>query len=109
MGTFRARIDLSVGGMVSLGTVIVATRFTDDPATVAMWTVIVLLLGLGIGALNGWILVQAELPWAMARDGTFPRWFAATNRAGVPARALVVSDRPQLPLFGAVAEASARN
>lgn len=44
-----------------------------------------------IGALNGWILVQAELPWAMARDGTFPRWFAATNKAGVPARALVVS------------------
>lgn len=43
------------------------------------------------GALNGWILVQAELPYAMARDGTFPAWFARANRAGVPARAMVVS------------------
>jgi basic amino acid/polyamine antiporter, APA family len=43
------------------------------------------------GALNGWILVQAEMPYAMARAGTFPRWFGTTNAAGVPARALVVS------------------
>jgi len=44
-----------------------------------------------IGALNGWILVQAELPLAMARDGTFPRWFAKESAAGTPVRALVVS------------------
>ena len=43
------------------------------------------------GALNGWILVQAELPAAMARGGNFPPWFAATNKAGVPYRALVGS------------------
>lgn len=43
------------------------------------------------GALNGWIMVQAELPYAMARAGTFPRWFDRQNKAGAPARALVVS------------------
>lgn len=44
-----------------------------------------------IGALNGWILVQAELPFAMARAGAFPRWFGGESRTGVPARALIVS------------------
>src|SRR4051794_18431174 len=32
----RGGIDLSIGGMISLGTVIAATRFTDDPSTVAL-------------------------------------------------------------------------
>ncbi|MCC6917914.1 MAG: amino acid permease [Alphaproteobacteria bacterium] len=44
-----------------------------------------------LGCLNGWILVQGQLPYALARDGTFPRWFAATSRAGAPVRALVVT------------------
>ncbi len=44
-----------------------------------------------LGAMNGWILLQAELPYAMARDGTFPRWFAGVNKAGVPARAMVAT------------------
>ncbi|HEX8642727.1 MAG TPA: amino acid permease [Allosphingosinicella sp.] len=44
-----------------------------------------------LGALNGWVLVQGELPLALARDGVFPRWFAATNRAGVAVRAQIVS------------------
>ena len=44
-----------------------------------------------IGALNGWVLIQGELPLALARDGVFPRWFAATDRAGVAVRAQLVS------------------
>ncbi|HEY0411864.1 MAG TPA: amino acid permease [Allosphingosinicella sp.] len=43
------------------------------------------------GALNGWILLQGEMPWAMAKDGTLPRWLAATSRRGTPVRAHVVS------------------
>lgn len=43
------------------------------------------------GALNGWVLVQAEMPWAMARDGVFPRWFAAEGRRGTPVRSHLVS------------------
>ena len=44
-----------------------------------------------IGALNGLILVQGELPLAMARDGSFPKWFAKTAANGVAVRAQLVS------------------
>lgn len=44
-----------------------------------------------LGALNGWILCQAELPRAMAAGGVFPRWFAKLSARGVPANALVAS------------------
>ncbi|WP_296677176.1 amino acid permease [Novosphingobium sp.] len=43
------------------------------------------------GALNGWILVQGEMPWAMARGGVFPRWFAKENANGTPVRGHLVS------------------
>lgn len=39
------------------------------------------------GALNGWMLMQGELPWAMAKDGVFPSWFAKLSRFGTPVRA----------------------
>ena len=44
-----------------------------------------------LGALNGWVLVQGELPLAMARDGVFPRWFAKTSAAGTPVRVQILS------------------
>lgn len=37
-----------------------------------------------LGALNGWVLLQAEVPLALARSGVFPRLFARVNRAGAP-------------------------
>jgi APA family basic amino acid/polyamine antiporter len=43
------------------------------------------------GALNGWILMQGELPWAMAKDGVFPAWFAKLSRHGTPVRAHVTA------------------
>ncbi len=43
------------------------------------------------GALNGWILVQGEMPWAMARGGVFPAWFGKETAAGTPLRGHVVS------------------
>jgi APA family basic amino acid/polyamine antiporter len=39
-----------------------------------------------LGALNGWILLQAEVPLIMARRGVFPSWFGRVNRKGVPVR-----------------------
>ncbi len=44
-----------------------------------------------IGALNGWSLMQAELPASMARRGLLPRWLAGENAHGTPARALIIS------------------
>jgi APA family basic amino acid/polyamine antiporter len=41
------------------------------------------------GALNGWILLQGELPVALARDGLFPRAFGRLSRRGAPVFALV--------------------
>ena len=45
----------------------------------------------GIGALNGWTMVTAEMPYAAAKDGLFLRAFAKENRHGVPWFGIVVS------------------
>lgn len=45
----------------------------------------------GFGALNGWILLQAEMPRVLAKEGVFPRWFANESRHGTPGPALFVS------------------
>lgn len=47
------------------------------------------------GTLNGWILLQAQLPMAAARDGLFPAFFARLNRRGVPALGLVTGSALQ--------------
>jgi len=57
----RGGIDLSVGGMVSLGTVIAATQFGEDPANILMWSVIILGLGFAIGAINGLLISVLKL------------------------------------------------
>jgi APA family basic amino acid/polyamine antiporter len=44
-----------------------------------------------VGALNGWILLQGEMPRDMAARGMLPRWFAVTDARGTPRRALLVS------------------
>ena len=43
------------------------------------------------GALNGWVLLQGELPYAMAKGGTFPAFLAKTSRWGTPVRAQLIS------------------
>ncbi|MBN0049146.1 amino acid permease [Streptomyces actuosus] len=46
----------------------------------------------GIGALNGWTMLCAEMPYAAARDGLFPRAFAQLRgRNEVPAFGIVAS------------------
>jgi basic amino acid/polyamine antiporter, APA family len=42
----------------------------------------------GFGALNGWILLQGELPRAMALRGDFPKIFARESTRGTPGFAL---------------------
>lgn len=43
------------------------------------------------GALNGLILVQGQMPFAMAKDKLFPAFFAKQNRKGVPANGVIIS------------------
>jgi APA family basic amino acid/polyamine antiporter len=37
-----------------------------------------------LGALNGWVLLSAQLPMAAAEDGLFPRAFATLDARGTP-------------------------
>ncbi len=43
------------------------------------------------GCLNGWILLQGQMPFAAARDRLFPTGFARLNKYGAPAFGLLVS------------------
>jgi len=43
----------------------------------------------GLGALNGWILLQGELPNVLAKNGVFPRIFARDSRRLTPTFSLV--------------------
>lgn len=45
----------------------------------------------GFGALNGWILLQGEVPHAMAKTGVFPQVFAIESPRRTPTFALVFS------------------
>ena len=43
------------------------------------------------GALNGWILVQGQMPMAAARNHLFPHVFAKENKNGTPALGIMIS------------------
>ena len=43
------------------------------------------------GALNGWILLQGQMPLAASKDKLFPAIFGKENRRGMPGMGLVIS------------------
>ena len=43
------------------------------------------------GALNGWIMMQGQIPLAAAKDKLFPKLFGKTNQNGMPVGALFFS------------------
>lgn len=43
------------------------------------------------GALNGWILVQGQIPSAIAKDKLFPAVFGKENKKGIPASGIIIS------------------
>jgi APA family basic amino acid/polyamine antiporter len=43
------------------------------------------------GALNGYILIQGQIPYAIAKDQLFPRIFLQQNARGVPVTGIVIS------------------
>jgi APA family basic amino acid/polyamine antiporter len=45
----------------------------------------------GLGALNGWTMICAEMPLAAAKDGLFPERFKRLSKSGVPAFGIIVS------------------
>jgi APA family basic amino acid/polyamine antiporter len=45
----------------------------------------------GIGALNGWTMICAEMPLAAANDGLFPEQFKRLSKGGVPTFGIIAS------------------
>jgi APA family basic amino acid/polyamine antiporter len=45
----------------------------------------------GLGALNGWTMICAEMPLAAANDGLFPEQFKRMSSRGVPAFGIIAS------------------
>lgn len=43
------------------------------------------------GALNGWILLQGQLPMAAAKDKLFPDWFKKVSKRGIPIIGILIS------------------
>ncbi|MGP2446649.1 basic amino acid/polyamine antiporter [Pantoea ananatis] len=63
-------------------------------ALVGEWGSVFINLGIIIALLSSWMvwtLLVAELPWACAKDGTFPKFFSKLNNNGVASNALWVS------------------
>lgn len=54
-------IDLSVGGMMDLANSLAAVNMKDDPASIAAWSVIILLVGAAGGLLNGLLVAVGRL------------------------------------------------
>ena len=44
-----------------------------------------------LGALNGWILIQGQIPMAAAQDTLFPKIFGKTNTHGAPICGIILS------------------
>lgn len=44
-----------------------------------------------MGALNGWILIQGQIPLAAANDGLFPRIFGRVNTKATPVFGIIIS------------------
>jgi len=65
----------------------VARRFWGDGA--GAWIALFAVIS-ALGALNGWILLQGELPFHMARQKMFPPVFARESVRGTPATSLCI-------------------
>lgn len=58
-----------------------AKKIFGEWGTVAM--IVTGIIGI-YGSLNGWILIQGQVPYAAAKEGLFPKYFAQTNKNGAP-------------------------
>jgi APA family basic amino acid/polyamine antiporter len=54
-----------------------------------------------LGALNGWVFLQAEVPLALARRGVFPAMFGKVNAKGIPVRGQIAGGMLTLALIAA--------
>jgi APA family basic amino acid/polyamine antiporter len=87
---------IAVMGVLSPGVAAASTAPFADAAALLWggWAANAVAAGAAIscfGALNGWILLQGQVPLAIAADGLFPSRFARRSARGTPTSALVLS------------------
>lgn len=51
-------------------------------------------------ALNGWILLQGQIPLAASKDNLFPSWFKKTSGKGIPVPGLIIASMLATVLVG---------
>lgn len=82
-------------------------------AVVGKWGAILVNIGVIISVLGAWLawtLFAIELPYRAAKDGTFPAFFAKTNKNGTPVVALTITNiLIQIFLFTFLISSSAYN
>jgi ribose transport system permease protein len=54
-------MDLSIGGIVSLASAITATSMSGSGSSIVFWSLVVLVIGILIGAINGMIIVYLKI------------------------------------------------
>src|SRR5262250_1259530 len=87
----------AVFGMLPTSTLANATAPFSDAANVIFggtWAGNVMAVAViisGLGALNGWTMICAEMPLAAAKDGLFPQRFQRISKSGVPAYGIIAS------------------
>ncbi|QIG80164.1 amino acid permease [Stakelama tenebrarum] len=84
--TLLMPVDQAANSNAPLADFVAASLGSGSGMVVALFAAIS-----AFGALNGWILLQGEMPNAMARDGVFPAFFATRSRRDTPVRAHIVS------------------
>jgi ribose transport system permease protein len=67
-------IDLSIGGVLSLGTAIAATQMDNTWQSIAVWTFVILLVGLFAGVVNGLIITYMRVTPFIATLATWSIW-----------------------------------
>jgi APA family basic amino acid/polyamine antiporter len=88
---------VAIMGIIPTGELARSTSPFDDAAAVIFgggWDKVIAVVALisTAGALNGWILLQGQVPLAAARDGLFPRQFARLHgERQTPVFGLIVS------------------
>ncbi len=86
---------ISIMGVIPPATLAKSTAPYADAATLmwGSWASNMVAAGAAIscfGALNGWVLLQGQIPLAAARDSLFPAIFARLSKRGTPTAGMVI-------------------
>jgi basic amino acid/polyamine antiporter, APA family len=96
ISAFYIVISIVVMGIVSVeGLLNTAAPFAVVAAKIfgtwGKWVITIGAIAASIGALNGMILIQGQIPLAAAQDKLFPKIFGRTSAGGEPVAGLIIS------------------